>query len=81
VIIRMWEWDVARDAHGGSVGLSGTRHGAMEALSRALLQAGRPTRGRIVPVTLRRPAHEPAYYMRGIPVRIAVFDGQVIQWR
>jgi hypothetical protein len=81
VIIRLWEWDVARDAQGGSVGLSDTRHGAMEALSRALVQAGRPTRGHVVPVALRRPVHEPAYYLRGIPVRTAVFDGEVIQWR
>ena len=81
MFVRLWEGDVTRDAQGGSVGLSDSRHSAMEALSRALIQADRPTSGRVVPVTLRRPAHEPAYYMRGIPVRIAVFDGQVIQWR
>ena len=33
MIVRLWEWDVARDAQGASVGLSDTRHGAMEALS------------------------------------------------
>jgi hypothetical protein len=81
VIVRLWEWDVARDAQGGSVGLSDTRHGAMEALSRALVQAGRPTHGRVVPVTLRRPTHEPAYYLRGGPERTAEFDGEVIRWR
>jgi hypothetical protein len=81
VIVRFWEWDVARDAQSGSVGFSDTRHGAMEALSRALVRSGRPTRGRVVPVTLRRPVHKPAYYLRGTPVRTAVFDGEVIQWR
>jgi hypothetical protein len=80
VFVRLWEWDVARDAQGGSVGLSGSRHGAMLALSKALIQAGRPTRGRVMPVTLRRPAHEPAYYLRGVPERTAEYDGEVIRW-
>jgi hypothetical protein len=28
VFVQLWEWDVARDARGGSVGISDTCHGA-----------------------------------------------------
>lgn len=49
------------------------------ALSHALVRTGRP-RGQVVQVTLRRPAHGPAYYVRGAPERTAVYDGEAIRW-
>ena len=61
-------------------GISMTHHGAMEALAKALVRRGRPTRGRVVPVILSRPVHEPSRYLRVLPERTAVFDGAVIQW-
>ena len=78
--IPLWEWVVARDAQGGSAGLCMTRHGAMEALSRALVAAGRPSRGTVAQVKLIRPADDEPGYLRGFPERTAVYDGGVIQW-
>jgi hypothetical protein len=80
VLIPLWEWAVARDAQGGSVGLCITRHGAMEALSRALIAAGHPANGRVSQVKLIRSAHEEPAYLRGFPERKAVYDGVVIRW-
>jgi hypothetical protein len=60
--------------------MSMTLSGAMEALAKALVQAGRPRTGRVVPVTLSRPVHEPSRYLRGTPERTAVYDGEVIRW-
>lgn len=79
--VPLWEWAVSRDTRGGSAGVSMTHHGAMEALARALIQAGRPTFGHIVPVTLTRPMHEDPYYLRGIVKHTAIHDGEVIRWR
>jgi hypothetical protein len=76
----LWEWSVTRDAQGGSVGLCATRHRAMEALSKALIAAGRPASGRVAQVKLIRAAHEEPTYLRGFPERKAVYDGSVIQW-
>ena len=76
----MWEWVTGRDAHGGWTGVSMTCHGAMEALARTLIQAGRPRSGHVVPVTLAQPVHRPPYYLRGIVNRTAVYDGEVIEW-
>jgi hypothetical protein len=81
VPIPLWEWAVTRDAQGGSVGLCMTRHRAMEALSRALIAAGRPASGRVAQVKLIRPADGEPTYLRGFPERKAVYDGTVIQWR
>jgi hypothetical protein len=67
VFAQLWEWEVARDAEGGSAGISMTRHGAMEALAKALVRRGRPTRGQVVPVILSRPVHEPSRHLRGLP--------------
>jgi hypothetical protein len=79
--VALWEWSVTRDATGGSVGVSMTRHGAMEALAKALVGAGRPNRGQVVPMILTRPVQEPPYYLRFWPQHTAVYDGQVLQWR
>jgi hypothetical protein len=80
VPIPLWEWAVTRDALGGSVGLCMTRHRAMEALSRALIAAGRPATGRVAQVKLLRPADDEPTYLRGFPEHWAVYDGTVIEW-
>ena len=79
--VRLWEWVVEQDQHGGSAGISGTCHGAMEALAKTLVQAGRPRSGRITPVVHINPIHDETYYLRGITKYTAVYDGQIIQWR
>jgi hypothetical protein len=80
MIVSLWEWTVTRDADGGSVGVSGTRHGAMAALAKALVQAGRPRTGRVVPVILAGSIHQPSYYLRGFVRDTADYDGTVIRW-
>jgi hypothetical protein len=81
MIVSMWEWTVGEDEHGGPVGVSMTRHGAMKALAKTLVGAGRPSRGQVIPMILARPAHAPSYYLRFWPQHTAVYDGQVLRWR
>lgn len=78
--IGLWEWVIARDAQGGAAGVSATRHGAMQALSGALVGAGRPRRGHVVPVLLARPGYCSPYYLRGPLAGTAVFDGEAVRW-
>jgi hypothetical protein len=52
----------------------------MEALSKALIAAGRPASGRVAQVKLIRTVHADPRYLRGFPARTAVYDGTVIQW-
>jgi hypothetical protein len=79
--VPLWEWNKTRDSQGSrSAGVSRTRHGAMEALSRALIAAGQPASGCIVRVSLIRTMQEGPCYLRGVPERTAVYDGLVIQW-
>jgi hypothetical protein len=80
VTAALWEWSIPRDAHGGSAGVSMTRHGAMEALSRVLVQAGRPGSGQVLPLTLTGPVRHERHYLRGSPERTAVYDRQAIRW-
>jgi hypothetical protein len=80
VIAQMWEWCVLREGRNRPVGLRGTEHAAMEALSKALLAEGRPARGQVGQVTLVRPVQTDARYLREPPQRTAVYDGSVIQW-
>jgi hypothetical protein len=80
VVIQFWEWSIPRDTEGGSVGLCGTEHRAMEALSKALVAAGRPARGQVGQVTLVRPINKDPLYVREEPERTAVYDGSVIRW-
>jgi hypothetical protein len=81
MMLALWEWYVTRDADGGSAGVSKTRHGAMEALAKALVATNRPRTGRIVPVVFTDPVHKPSYYLRGVPVHTAICDGQFLQWK
>lgn len=78
--VPLWEWAVARDSHGGPVGVCRTLHGAMEALSKALIASGRPATGQVVPMRLSRPVHQEPGYVRGLPERTAIYDGRVIEW-
>lgn len=80
MVAPFWEWVVARDAQGASAGVCSTRHAAVQALSKALIASGRPSRGQVAPVTLIRPVHDNPGYLRGSPEYEAVFDGLVIQW-
>jgi hypothetical protein len=52
----------------------------MEALSKALIAAGRPASGRVAQVKLIRPVQAEPTYLRGFPARTAVYVGTVIQW-
>jgi hypothetical protein len=52
----------------------------MEALSKALIAAGRPSSGQVAQIKLTRPVHEESSYLRGFPAHTAVYDGTVIQW-
>ncbi|MGH3157984.1 MAG: hypothetical protein ACRDNF_15600 [Streptosporangiaceae bacterium] len=70
-----------REARNRPVGLCGTEHAAMQALSKALVAAGRPARGQVAQVTLIRPVHKDAGYEREPPQHTAIYDGTVIQWR
>lgn len=79
--VPLWEWVVEQDEHGGSAGISGTCHGAMDALAKSLVRAGRPRSGRVLPVILTDPIQEQPHYLRGFTRCSAFYDGKVIQWR
>ncbi|MGH3157788.1 MAG: hypothetical protein ACRDNF_14595 [Streptosporangiaceae bacterium] len=81
MIAQFWEWGVLREGGNRPVGLRGTEHAAMAALSKALVAGGRPARGQVAQVTLIRPVHKDAGYVREPPQHTAVYDGTVIQWR
>jgi hypothetical protein len=80
VIAQLREWVVQRDERNCPVGLCGTKHAAMDALSKALIAGGRPARGHIALATLVRPVHWDPLYVREAPERTAVYDGSVISW-
>jgi hypothetical protein len=76
----LWVWGITW-VTGRSVGLSATRHGAMQVLSKALIHGKRPLTGQVVPLLLIEPQHEEPYYLRGWPKHSAVFDGMTIRWQ
>lgn len=78
--IPLWEWAITRDHTGASAGISYTRHDAIQALTRALTQHGRPRTGHIVPVLLIETATQSSGYLRGNPDATAHFDGKAIRW-
>jgi hypothetical protein len=88
--IHMWEWVV--DEEGGrafsrainaagsaSCGVSGTRHRAMDALSRSLIAARRPASGHVVAVRLADGVSGFSY-VRMAPVLTADCKKGVIRW-
>jgi hypothetical protein len=80
MITQLWEWTVLRDKRNRPVGLCGTEHAAMTALSKALITAGHPARGHVRRATLVRPVHQDALYEREPPQHTATYDGSVITW-
>ena len=80
VRVRMWEWGVTRETRSNPVGVSMTEHGAMAALSRALVEAGQPNHGTVAPLVLVDSMRGADYYNRFPPVRIAVYERGVIRW-
>lgn len=81
MITSLWEWSIRRDANGSSAGISRTRHGAMQALAKTLIQAGRPRHGQVIPVLLADPLHDAPRYLRGQPAHTAIYDGRVLRWQ
>ena len=80
MLAHLWEWVVLREPRNRPVGVSRTEHGAMEALSKALVAAGQPARGQVGQVTLVRPVQEDSSYLRQPPEHLAEYDGAVIRW-
>jgi hypothetical protein len=52
----------------------------MEALSKALIAARYPSTGHVAQIKLTTSAHQGPTYLRGFPVRMAVYDETAIQW-
>jgi hypothetical protein len=76
-----WEWTVERDSAGGSAGVCETCRGAIEALSKALIERRRPGCGSVVPVVLLVGAiREEDQYQRLPSVHTAVYEQGAIQW-
>jgi hypothetical protein len=76
---RVWEWVVDRGADNAPGGVSGTRYGAMEALSLALITARARSSGRVVPVGLVDGAYGFSY-LRLDPVLTANCERGIIRW-
>ncbi len=76
---RLWEWLTDRGVCNAASGVSGTRHGAMEALSKTLVKAGGSASGRVVPVALvdGRCGFD---YLRLSPAFTANYEDHVIRW-
>jgi hypothetical protein len=80
MVTPLWEWVMPRESGGGCVGVSMTRDGAMEALTRALIEDGSPGRGCVVPMLLADDASRSFCYVR-LPVEhTAIYDGGAIRW-
>jgi hypothetical protein len=74
MVVQLWEWAVLRDARANPVGVSMTPDRAKVALSRALVEAGRPARGSVRPVVLNTP------YVRMPVTDVAVCERGVVRW-
>jgi hypothetical protein len=78
--VRLWEWIADQEADRAVSGVSGTRHGAMTALSRTLITACAPASGRVVPMKLVD-GESGFSYLRMAPVLTADCEKGVIKWR
>jgi hypothetical protein len=76
---RVWEWVVYQEAGNTPVGVSMTRHGAMEALSLTLITVKARSSGRVVPVELVDGAYGFSY-LRFDPALTADCERGVIRW-
>jgi hypothetical protein len=80
MVTPLWEWVMPRQSGGGCVGVSMTRHGAMEALTRALIKDGCPGQGCVVPLLLSDHESRSFHYIR-LPVEYtAIYDGGTVRW-
>ena len=76
---RVWEWVVDQGADNAPAGVSGTRHGAMEALSLSLITAKVRSSGHVVPVELVDGVYGFSY-LRFDPAFTANCEKGVIRW-
>ena len=77
--VPMWEWLIAGGACDGTSGLSMTRHGAMDALSRTLIEGRSNAIGRVTRIVLEDGISGP-FYVRGQSSHTASYDSGVIKW-
>jgi hypothetical protein len=80
VCAHLWEWSVVEGACHGTSGVSMTRHGAMEALSRTLIGGEGSALGKVARMALVDSVWEP-FYLHGIPGHIAEYREGIIRWR
>jgi hypothetical protein len=78
--VRLWEWEILEGALHGECGVSGTSHGAMDALSQALAGLEGYGTGRVTPVVLVSAVFGSPSYLREEPAHIARYRGGVITW-
>ena len=78
--IPLWEWAIAQEMRNHPVGVSMTEHGAMAALSHALIEAGWPAQGTVAPLDLVDSVATGDYYDRYPAVRTAQYARGVIRW-
>lgn len=78
--VQLWEWAITRGARHGTSGVSGTRRGAMEALSRTMVEGGGSAHGKVGRMALVHGVWEP-FYMHGIAHHVAEYEEGVIHWR
>jgi hypothetical protein len=71
---------VVEGARHGTSGVSMTRQGAMEALSRTLIEGGGSALGKIAHMALVDSVWEP-FYLHGFPEHIAECREGIIRWR
>lgn|SRR5487761_250428 len=77
--VPMWEWLVSGGACDDTAGLSETRHGAMDALSRTLIEGRGNAIGYVLPIVLVNGVSGP-FYVRGDALNTASYDSGVIRW-
>jgi hypothetical protein len=80
MLIRLWEWEIVEGARYGECGVSGTSHGAMDALSHALIALEGQGTGRVTPVVLVNAVFGSPSYLRENPECIARYHNGAITW-
>lgn len=78
--VPLWKWDVVQAPQGGICGVSGSPHGAMEALSLALIETA-GVLGEVTPVTLTDIVIGYPFYLQSGPKWHAKYSDGVITWR
>lgn len=78
--VRMWEWIIDFEADRDAAGVSGSIHGAMHALSLALVQTGGPSTGHVISM-LTRDGADGWHYDRLEIAYTARFEKGVIKWK